>query len=84
MMTIMVIMMIMMMMMMMTLGQRLNFAVASGTLEGALLPPGTSEKNYHSGEEEEDAHLVDDEDHVNHDDAFYHRRQEGSDITEKG
>ena len=44
--------------------------MASGTLEGALLPPGTSEKNYHSGgEEEEDAHLVDDEDHVNHDDA---------------
>ena len=69
MMTIMVIMM-MMTMIMMTLGRRLNFAVASGTLEGALLPPGTSEKNYHSGgEEEEDAHLVDDEDHVNHDDA---------------
>ena len=68
MMTIMMIMMIMMMMM--TLGRRLNFAVASGTLEGAWLPPGTSEKNYHSGgEEEEDAHLVDDEDHVNHDDA---------------
>ena len=58
----------MIMMIMMTLGRRLNFAVASGTLEGALLPPGTSEKNYHC-EEEEDAHLVDDEDHVNHDDA---------------